>query len=117
MIDSHIHLSLKLFDHEFPYICMEDGEFAIEYGNRKELIEKIKAAGIHCCIEPAVDVDSNRLLLDLSREYPDFLFPAVGNHPTRCINSTPDDFQRVREFAKEGKIIAIGETGLDFHYK
>ena len=115
MIDTHIHLSYRYFDQTFPYITMENGNFVIEYGSRKEVIEKMKAGGIHCCIEPAIDVDSNRLLLDLSQEYPEFLFPAVGNHPTRCIKSPFHDFKRIREFAEEGNIIAIGEAGLDYH--
>lgn len=117
MIDSHIHLSYRLFEQVFPYIAMDKGKFVIRYGERDSLIEEMKNAGVTCCIEPAIDVESNKSLLELSQEYPDYIFPAVGNHPTRCINSSLHDFKKVREYAKNKKIVAIGETGLDYHYK
>ena len=116
MIDSHFHLSYRCFDHVFPYITV-DGEYMIEYGDRETLIGEMKTAGIICCIEPAIDVGSNIILLKLSHEYPEFVYPAVGNHPTRCIKSSLHDFIKVREYAKEANVVAIGETGLDYHYE
>ena len=44
---------------------MEKDEYLIKYGNRASLIDEMKAAGVVCCIEPAIDVDSNQLLLNL----------------------------------------------------
>lgn len=117
MIDSHIHLSYRYFDQTFPYIDMEDEEYVIREGNRYSLITKMKDQGINCCIEPAIDVDSNELLLRLSRESNGFILPAVGNHPTRCIRSSFKDFKRVKEYSKSEGVIAIGETGLDYHYE
>lgn len=116
MIDSHLHLSYKTFNQTFPYIAVEGEEYAIRYGNRESLIKEMKNAGITYCIEPAIDVDSNRLLLENSLMYPDFIYPAVGNHPTRCIHSNISDFERLSSYAKNNRIIAIGETGLDYHY-
>ena len=118
MIDSHIHLSCKCFDQTFPYIDFYGNEFIIMTDGRREaLIEEMKNRGISCCIEPAIDVDSNEMLLNLSRESDGFIFPAVGNHPTRCIHSKLRDFMRVRNFSKIDGIIAIGETGLDYHHE
>ena len=117
MIDSHIHISYRYFDQTFPYIDMEDEEYVIREGNRYSLITKMKDQGINCCIEPAIDVDSNELLLRLSRESNGFILPAVGNHPTRCIRSSFKDFKRVKGYSKSEGVIAIGETGLDYHYE
>ena len=118
MIDSHLHLSYKYFQQTFPYIALEDNEYVIKYGDRASLIDEMKVAGVTCCVEPAIDVDSNSLLINLSMEYPDYIYPAVGNHPTRCISSSIADFKRVRRFAEDNKsIVAIGETGLDYHYE
>ncbi len=117
MIDSHIHLSYKYYDNTFPYIGMESAKYVIQSGNRESLITEMKECGIVCCIEPAIDVDSNALLLRLSEKYIGYVYPAVGNHPTRCIRSTLKDFSRVKEYAKEKSVIAIGETGLDYHYE
>lgn len=117
MIDSHIHLSYRYFDQTFPYIGMEDEQYVICEGNRYSLITEMKDQGINCCIEPAIDVDSNELLLRLSRESDGFILPAVGNHPTRCIISSLKDFKRVEEYSKSEGVIAVGETGLDYHYE
>ena len=94
MIDSHFHLSSKKFNQTFPYIAMEGDNYVIHYGNRESLIDEMNNAGITLCIEPAIDVDSNRLLLELSQKYPDYVYPAVGNHPTRCIRSSLNDFRK-----------------------
>ena len=118
MIDSHIHLSCKCYNKTFPYINYNGREFTTTAdGRREELIKKMKSRGVSCCIEPAIDVDSNELLLNLSKENVGFIYPAVGNHPTRCIHSKFRDFKRVRKFSEGDGIIAIGETGLDYHYE
>lgn len=118
MIDSHIHLSFKYFDQNFSYIDFDGEVFSIGVnGRRKELIEEMKSRGVSCCIEPAIDVDSNERLLNLSKESGGFIYPAVGNHPTRCIHSKIRDFKRVKKFSEREGVIAIGETGLDYHYE
>ena len=76
----------------------------------------MKRRGISCCIDPAIDVDSNADILRLSKEYEGFIFPAIGNHPTRCTKSGLADFERVRSYSDREGIVAIGETGLDYHY-
>lgn len=117
MIDSHIHMSYRYFDQTFPYIAMDGEQYVIFDGNRDSLIAEMKKQGITCCIDPAINVDSNELLLRLSRESDGFILPAVGNHPTRCIRSSLKDFKRVKEYSKSEGVIAIGETGLDYHYE
>lgn len=118
MIDSHIHLSCKCYNQTFPYIDYDGKELTIAADGRREaLIEEMKSRGVSCCIEPAIDVDSNELLINLSKESDGFIYPAVGNHPTRCINSKIRDFKKVRKFSEGDGIIAIGETGLDYHYE
>ena len=118
MIDSHIHLTYKYFDQIFPYIDFDGEDFKIVAdGRRDALIDEMKSRGISCCIEPAIDVDSNEFLLNLSKGCDGFIYPAVGNHPTRCINSKLRDFKRVKKFSEGDGIIAIGETGLDYHYE
>ena len=117
MIDSHIQLSYKSCDPVLPYIAVDGEDYSIDYADRKALIDSMKDAGIDCCIEPDIDAEANRFLLNLSREYPQFVYPAVGNHPTRYIRSNIRDFRKVREFAADDKVIAIGETWLDYHYE
>lgn len=117
MIDSHIHLSYRLFNQNFPYLDLDENGYQVKYGTRDLLIEEMRSRGVECCIEPAINTASNKLLIDLAGQYPDFIYPAVGNHPTRCIFSPKSDFKLISEYAKTKGVIAIGETGLDYHYK
>ncbi len=118
MFETHIHLSYKSFNKVFPYIEMNGDNYVItQEGTREKLIQRMKESGIEGCIEPAIDINSNELLLKLGGEYKGFLFPAVGNHPTRCIHSDKADFEKLKEYADYSSVVAIGETGLDYHYK
>lgn len=56
-------------------------------------------------------------VLALVAEYPDRIFPAMGIHPTRSIYEKWSDRKKLDAFAKTPGVIAIGECGLDYHYK
>ena len=117
LVDTHIHLSYKPYDSGFPFISMDgDNYVIIPEGNRDNIIEEMKRIGVTKYIEPAIDVDSNKKLLEFCKLYEGFAFGATGNHPTRCILSKFSDFKRVKEFASAENIVAIGETGLDYHF-
>ncbi len=45
------------------------------------------------------------------------IFPAVGVHPTRSIFEKWPDRKKLDDYACMQGIIAIGEIGLDYHYK
>ena len=83
MIDTHIHLTHKLFDQEFPFLSYDSGRYDLQHGTREQLIQQFLTSGIQACIEPAIDVESNHRILSLAEKYPSFVFPAIGVHPTR----------------------------------
>ena len=129
MIDTHIHLSHFTFEQTFPYLSLEKDGYSIQSGTREEIIGRFQEAGIRACIDPAIEISSNPRLLALSEQYPSFIFPAVGVHPTRTFRYRTTDprgkmmearlrFQQRREleaFADHPQVVAIGETGLDYH--
>ena len=125
MIDTHIHLSHPQFREIFPYLAYEAGTYSIERGTLPEVIAALRAHGITACIEPAIEPPSNARLLALAKEYPEFLYPAVGVHPSRTyscgvkgegMQKLPlHGFPELRELAKDPLVAAIGETGLDYH--
>ncbi len=117
MIDSHIHLSSRSYNQTFPFLDTGENGMVIRTGTRSEMIQAVKQRGVTCCIEPAIHVDGIDNLLELSREYEGWIYPAIGNHPTRCIQSPLKDFQRVKDYSRHQRIVAIGETGLDYHYE
>ena len=115
-VDSHIHISHHLYDQVFPYADYDGEGFLVkECGTREQLIGELKGV-IGFVIDPAIDVDSNQTLLDLSGKYPDFIYPAVGLHPTRTPDTPWRERHRIEELAGNGRVVAIGELGLDYHY-
>lgn len=117
--ESHVHLSHGKFDNSFRYLTYDPSSdvFGIDEGDRESLIEAMKRQGIVGAIEPGIDIASNQRVLDLARQHPGWLFPAVGLHPTRTPNEKWRDRAVLKELSKLPEVIAIGETGLDFHFQ
>lgn len=129
IIDTHIHISHHLYDQEFPFISYSNGRFMTDAGNREKMLQMFQSAGIKACVDPAIDIESNQRILRLSEQYPDYIFPAVGVHPTRTFQYTVKSGgrsasvrrlswrqrNRIVEYAGHPNVVAIGETGLDYH--
>jgi TatD DNase family protein len=80
-----------------------------------EVIARAQAAGISKIISIGTSLDSSERAIWLAEKLPN-VFAAVGWHPTEALNA-PDDLRpALREFAKHPKVVAIGETGLDYHH-
>ncbi len=79
------------------------------------VIERGHAAGIIKIISIGTNLESSRRAIKLSEQYP-AVFAAVGWHPTNAAEA-PDDLRpALRELAGHPKVVAIGETGLDYHH-
>src|SRR5260370_36263245 len=86
-------------------------DFAVEL---PQIVERAAAAGIAKIITIATDLDSSRRALQLAERFPS-VFAAVGWHPSDA-SEAPEDFRpALRELAKHPKVVALGETGLDYH--
>lgn len=99
-IDTHAHLTFPEYKIDLP-----------------EVIARAKEAGLEAIINIALDEEAIKQSLKITEEYPGYIFTAAGVHPQDASGWSIEDEKRVRELAKEKKIIAIGETGLDYHYK
>lgn len=108
-IDSHIHLSHSSYSS--PFLYYSPATHSLSTTTRSNLIEKFRSAKISAVIEPAIELESNERLLDLSREYPDFVFPAVGVHPTRTSQTPWSARKQVEEWSKDEKVIAMVSWG------
>lgn len=100
LVDSHAHLSMKDFN--------EDRDAVIQTAFK----EGIKA--ILCPIE-ITDSHSLHTTIKLIDKYKN-IAAAGGTHPHNAKNFNPMYIDKIIELAKQKKIHAIGEIGLDFHY-
>ncbi len=77
-------------------------------------IERAQAAGITKIIAIGTNLESSNRAIKISEQFPS-VFAAVGWHPTNATEA-PDDLRpALRELAKHPKVVAIGETGLDYY--
>jgi TatD DNase family protein len=83
-------------------------------GDIQQVIERATSAGITKIISIGTDLESSRRAIQLAERCPQ-VFAAVGWHPTNA-NEAPGDLRpALRELAKHPKVVAIGETGLDYY--
>lgn len=96
MIDTHCHLDM--FEND-----------------RDEVIRRSREAGIEAIITIGSDIQSNLANIALSEQY-DSVYASVGIHPHDATSFTEDTYEKILEWSRNKRVIAIGETGLDYHY-
>ena len=99
-VDSHCHLD-KL-NYEDLHLNVED------------VVNKAKAANVHQLLSVGVTLDSFQNMLEMISPF-DNVNASCGVHPL----DVESDFalDQLHEFAKHSKVVAVGETGLDYHYQ
>jgi TatD DNase family protein len=95
--DTHAHLDFPDFREDLP-----------------ALLERADAAGITRIITVGTDLESSRQSVALAEKYPQ-IWAVVGWHPSHASAAPPDLRPALRELARHPKVVAIGETGLDYH--
>lgn len=95
--DTHAHLDYPDFAADLP-----------------QVIERAQAAGITRLISVGTDLESSRRAIALARQFP-CVYAVVGWHPSDVMQA-PDDIRgELHELAKQPKVVALGETGLDYY--
>jgi TatD DNase family protein len=117
IIDSHAHYNNNAYKKPFRYLSYDKDGYALKEGEREQLFQALLEANIPYYIEPGVSLQSCEEVLQLWAEHPGRIFPAIGVHPTRSVFEKWSDRQKLDLYAKTPGVIAIGEIGLDYHYK
>ncbi len=95
--DTHAHLDYPQFGQDLP-----------------EVIARAESAGIAKVITIGTDLDSSRRAIGLAERFPN-VFAAVGWHPSDATKAPSDLRSALMELARHAKVVALGETGLDYH--
>lgn len=99
-----------IFDTHAHY---DDEQFSPD---REELLSRIlPEKGVCGILNMGTDLQTCRETIGMTKRYP-YLYGAVGIHP-ECAKGLPEGWlQEIEAFAREEKIMAIGEIGLDYHW-
>ena len=100
LIDSHAHIQGK--------------EYA---GETAAVIERARAAGVEqiVVVGGAGDMSSNVDAVALADSFEN-IYATVGMHPHDAKDVGSDGLQRLKDLALHPKVVAVGETGLDYYY-
>ncbi|TFH02556.1 MAG: TatD family deoxyribonuclease [Calditrichales bacterium] len=97
IIDTHTHLHFDSFDED-----------------REQVVQRAIKNDIDAMITIGTDVATSRQSIELAHKFA-VIYAAVGIHPNDSSNVTDEDFDQILELAKEEKVVAIGEVGLDYY--
>lgn len=116
IIDSHAHYTHSAYYNNFRYLTFHKDGYALEEGDLSRLLHRLQESDIRT-IEAGVSLSGCQGILDLCARTPGHIFPAVGVHPTRSVSEKWTSRHKLSALADTPGVIAIGETGLDFHYE
>jgi len=100
---------MEFFDSHAHY---NDEKFEFD---RKEILDKIYNDGITKITCAGYNVESSKFAVEISKQY-DFLYATAGISPNDIDDAKLEDIEKIREIAKNEKVVAIGEIGLDYYW-
>ena len=83
--------------------------------DRGEILCAVRDAGVGLILDPGCEARSSRLAIELAEKY-DFVYAAVGIHPSDRESADEDSLLEIRTMAEHPKCAAIGEIGLDYYW-
>jgi TatD DNase family protein len=97
LIETHAHL-------DYP-------DFAPDFD---DVLRRATEAGVTRIITIGTSLESSRRAVALAAKYPN-VFAVIGVHPTYVEESGEDVISPLRGLATNPRVVAVGETGLDYH--
>ena len=99
LVDTHCHINFDSYDED-----------------RADVLERAASVGVQTIINPAVDLATSHAILTLIEQHSG-MYGAVGIHPNSTADFTDAMISEIETMAHTAKIVAIGEIGLDYHWK
>lgn len=79
------------------------------------VVARAREAGLAGIVSIATDADDARTNVALAERFGD-VWATAGIHPHSAGTSSPETLAAVRELLAHPRVVAVGETGLDYHY-
>ncbi len=97
IFDSHAHYDDHAFDED-----------------REEVLAALAESGVGTVVNVGASLEGTRRTVELAERYP-FIYGAAGVHPDEVNELNEDTFAWLREQCAGDRIVAVGETGLDYY--
>jgi TatD DNase family protein len=98
LVETHAHLDYPDFAHDFD-----------------DVLRRANEAGVTRIVSIGTSIESSRRAVELAETYSS-IYAVIGVHPTYAEKAENDVITPLRELAKSRRVVAIGETGLDYHH-
>jgi TatD DNase family protein len=98
LFDTHAHINSKRYKNDIDRI-----------------IKNLKADGVELVVVPGTFTDSSKEAVDLAKAHK-MLYATVGVHPSNTDYMDNNSIEILRLLARNKKVVAIGEIGLDYHH-
>lgn len=97
LVDTHCHLDNEKFNED-----------------REDIIKRIDEE-LEFCVNIGYDLESSEKTVEYTKKYRN-IYGVVGVHPVDITGYNDEIENKIEELAKNKKVVAIGEIGLDYHW-
>jgi len=101
-------VNLDLFD---SHVHLDDEVFAPD---REVVLDRARGVGVRGFVCVGTSLVSSRRAIALADAHAD-VYATVAIHPHDAADATPEALEALAALARHRRVVAIGETGLDFH--
>jgi TatD DNase family protein len=98
LFDTHTHLDDTRYDDD-----------------RETMIARAREAGVEAFVTIGCDLKTSQAAIRLAEQHP-FIYASIGVHPHEVKHIEDNWYDEFRRLAKNKKVVAYGEIGLDYHY-
>ncbi|MBQ7705820.1 MAG: TatD family hydrolase [Selenomonadaceae bacterium] len=98
-VDTHCHLNDEKFSEDLL-----------------EVLERAKISGVNRIINFGDTLKSSAAVVELATKFEE-LYAGVGIHPEEISGFNENSAEKIIELAKNKKVVAIGEIGLDYYWE
>lgn len=98
-VDTHTHIFVDEFN-----------------GDRHQVIERARQAGVRLMVMPNIDSKSVDSLLHTANQYKGYCIPLMGLHPTSVKDDYEQELEVVEKSFKQNAFYGVGEIGIDLYW-